>query len=316
MDADLTHLTTGAPRLSTKALRARAGRDRLRPRGAASIGTRCAVGIACKGRPPGELRNECFVMSAIRIRAVEPVADRGGKRPPRRHDHLRRRGVALARRVGRSDAPFNTDLDRNAVGWATCERLAPACAARGCTRPRVAARVNFPRSWAKCQPPGRRRSRPRPDDLRQQARQATALRASADGRRNERHDRRVSTARFGTPFLWVTSPQTLSTRLHVRRRLAKSTPAGATCARGHSGSNTGSRGHRSQPAPTNAGGRASEALSRSADSRVRRAATPGATRARGAEPEARPPVQRAPQRCRAATQGDRRRGLRTPLTPA
>ena len=97
--------------------------------------TRCAVGIACKGRPPGELRNACFVMSAIRIRAVEPVADRGGKRPPRRHDHLRRRGVALARRVGRSDAPFNTDLDRNAVGWATCERLAPACAAPGAPDP-------------------------------------------------------------------------------------------------------------------------------------------------------------------------------------
>ena len=140
------------------------------------------------------------------------------------------------------------------MAWATCERLAPACAARGCTRPRVGARGSTSRVPGRSvNPQGGRRSRPQPDDLRQPARQATALRASADGRRNERHDRRVSTARFGTLFLWMTSPQTLSTRLHVRRRLAKSTPAGATCARGHSGSNTGSRGHRSQPAPPTPG---------------------------------------------------------------
>ena len=211
------------------------------------------------------------------------------KQPWRRRDRFRRRGVALARRVGRSDAAFDTDLDRNAVGlgYVRASR-ASGCAARGCTRPRVAARGSTSRVPGRSvNPQGGRRSRPQPDDLRQPARQATALLASADGRRNERHDRRVSTARFGTLFLWMTSPQTLSTRLHVRRRLAKSTPAGATCARGHSGSNTGSRGHRSQPAPTNAGSRAS-ALSPSADSRVLRAVTPGGTRARGAEPGARP----------------------------
>jgi hypothetical protein len=56
--------------------RAGAGRQpRLRPR---------------EGAPAGTLRDKCFVMSWIRVRVIEPVADRGGKRPPRRRDPYRR----------------------------------------------------------------------------------------------------------------------------------------------------------------------------------------------------------------------------------
>lgn len=66
-------------------------------------GSACA--LACKERPPGEPRDECFVMSAIRLRAIELVADRGEKRLPRRHDPLRRQEAARAWQQAATGAP-------------------------------------------------------------------------------------------------------------------------------------------------------------------------------------------------------------------